>query len=155
MDFMFSKKQGRFIKDTQDALRKTGKAIVETQLQRKNDSPLSVEVSLSRFYDENHNPIGLLGAARDITERKKAEDKLTEAQAKLQEYATNLEKLVEERTKQLQDNERLAAIGQTAGMVGHDIRNPLQAIISELFLARQVMAEAPKIKMSKRGFGKH
>ncbi len=46
--------------------------------------------------------------------------------------------------KQLQDNERMAAIGQTASMVGHDIRNPLQAIVSELFLARQVMAEAPK-----------
>ena len=46
--------------------------------------------------------------------------------------------------KQSQDNERMAAIGQTAGMVGHDIRNPLQAIVSELFLARQVMAEAPK-----------
>ena len=46
--------------------------------------------------------------------------------------------------KQLQDNERMAAIGQTAGMVGHDIRNPLQAIVSELFLARQAMAEAPK-----------
>ncbi len=46
--------------------------------------------------------------------------------------------------RQLQDNERLAAIGQTAGMVGHDIRNPLQAIVSELFLARQVMTEATK-----------
>ncbi len=48
--------------------------------------------------------------------------------------------------KQMQDNERMAAIGQTAGMVGHDIRNPLQAIVGELFLARQMMAEAPKSK---------
>ncbi len=46
--------------------------------------------------------------------------------------------------RQLQDNERMAAIGQTAGMVGHDIRNPLQAIVSELFLAKQMMTEAPK-----------
>ena len=48
--------------------------------------------------------------------------------------------------KQLQDKERMAVIGQTAGMVGHDIRNPLQAIVSELFLAKQVMSEAPKSK---------
>jgi signal transduction histidine kinase len=48
-----------------------------------------------------------------------------------------LEKMVEERTKQLKDAERLAAIGATAGMVGHDIRNPLQAIISDLFLVKQ------------------
>ncbi len=54
----------------------------------------------------------------------------------LEEINKNLEKLVEERTKQLKDSERLAAIGATAGMVGHDIRNPLQSIISDIFLAR-------------------
>ena len=39
--------------------------------------------------------------------------------------------------RQLQDQERLAAIGATAGMVGHDIRNPLQAMIGELFLSKK------------------
>ena len=33
------------------------------------------------------------------------------------------------------NTERLAAIGATAGMVGHDIRNPLQTITGELYLA--------------------
>ncbi len=36
--------------------------------------------------------------------------------------------------KQLQEKERLAAIGATAGMVGHDIRNPLQAITGDVYL---------------------
>ncbi len=45
--------------------------------------------------------------------------------------------------KQLQDSERMAAIGQTAGMIGHDIRNPLQAIISELYLVKEDIAQAP------------
>lgn len=36
--------------------------------------------------------------------------------------------------KQLREKERLAVVGQTAGMVGHDIRNPLQAIIGDLYL---------------------
>lgn len=39
--------------------------------------------------------------------------------------------------KQLKDSERLAAIGATAGMVGHDIRNPLQAITGDLYLAKE------------------
>src|SRR5208283_2716898 len=30
--------------------------------------------------------------------------------------------------------ERMASIGETAGMVGHDIRNPLQAITSDVYL---------------------
>lgn len=42
-----------------------------------------------------------------------------------------------------EETERLAAIGQTAGMIGHDIRNPLQAIVSELYLARESIANYP------------
>jgi PAS domain S-box-containing protein len=45
--------------------------------------------------------------------------------------------------KLVQDNERLAAIGQTAGMVGHDIRNPLQAITSDTYLAKMDLASTP------------
>ena len=57
-------------------------------------------------------------------------------QKNLQEQADYLKKIVEDRTKQLKDSERLAAIGQTAGMVGHDLRNPLQTVIGELYLAK-------------------
>ncbi len=51
--------------------------------------------------------------------------------------------------KQLQDNERLAAIGATAGMVGHDIRNPLQAIIGELFLSKKEIEDLPDSQSKK------
>ena len=78
----------------------------------------------------------------DITERKKAEEKL-------EEYSNNLEKLVEDRTKQLKDSERLAAIGATAGMVGHDIRNPLQAITGDLYLVKTELAELPDHQQKK------
>ena len=46
--------------------------------------------------------------------------------------------------KQLHDSERLAAIGATAGMVGHDIRNPLQSIIGELFLSKKEIEDLPE-----------
>ena len=42
-------------------------------------------------------------------------------------------KMLEE---QLQDKERMATIGQTAGMVGHDLRNPLQTITGEVYMAK-------------------
>ena len=78
----------------------------------------------------------IMGIITDITEQKKTE-------AKLEEYRDNLEKLVEERTKQLKDAERLAAIGATAGMVGHDIRNPLQAITGDVYLAKTELSTIP------------
>lgn len=61
---------------------------------------------------------GIALIATDITERK------------------NLE-------KQLHEKERLAAIGSTAGMVGHDIRNPLQAMMSDVFLLKQLLTSMP------------
>ena len=37
----------------------------------------------------------------------------------------------------------MSAIGQTAGMVGHDIRNPLQAIVGDLFLLNEELKTMP------------
>ena len=46
--------------------------------------------------------------------------------------------------KKLEKSLRLAAIGETAGMVGHDIRNPLQAIVSDVYLAKSDLASFPE-----------
>jgi PAS domain S-box len=88
----------------------------------------------------------VLSSVIDITERKKAEENLSKAKADLAAYNQNLEKLVEEKTKLLRDAERLAAIGTTAGMVGHDIRNPLQAMISDIYLIKEEIASTPECK---------
>ncbi len=66
-----------------------------------------------------------------------------QATFQLEEYADQMEELANERAKQLNQAERLATIGQTAGMVGHDIRNPLQAIAGELYLAKEEVATMP------------
>ncbi len=42
--------------------------------------------------------------------------------------------------------QRLANIGETAGMVGHDIRNPLQAITSDLYLINDELKAMPQGK---------
>ena len=41
-------------------------------------------------------------------------------------------------------SERFVVIGQTAGMVGHDIRNPLQAITSDLYLIEEELKNNPE-----------
>lgn len=60
---------------------------------------------------------------------------IEDARRKLKEYAERLELMVEERTRALKEAEerrikaeRLAAIGELAASIGHDLRNPLTGI---------------------------
>src|SRR3990170_1540659 len=71
-------------------------------------------------------------------------EKLEENEKLLKAHSEDLEEMVEEKTKLLRDSERLATIGQTAGMVGHDIRNPLQAIMGEIYLAKDELTTVPE-----------
>lgn len=106
-----------------------------------------IPVHFEEFYPEPLNawyechcyptPDGLTVIFTDITKRKQMEENL-------KEYTLHLEELVKERTAKLQESERLAAIGETAGMVGHDIRNPLQTIIGEVYLAGNELDSMPE-----------
>lgn len=69
---------------------------------------------------------------------------LEENGRRLKEHSEHLEELVEERSKKLKEAERLVAIGETAGMVGHDIRNPLQSIVGELYLITEEIRALPE-----------
>lgn len=98
------------------------------------DYPLAIRHKSGRVTDVLYNASiyrnaegeveGVFAAARDVTERKILE-------------------------KKLQDSERLATIGATAGMVGHDIRNPLQAITSDVYLAKTDLASTPESEEKK------
>ncbi|MBW2661366.1 MAG: hypothetical protein JRD93_05125, partial [Deltaproteobacteria bacterium] len=66
---------------------------------------------------------------------RKSKDELAKYAVALEEARDNLEQKVEERTKELKEaqealvrNEKLAALGQLAGSVGHELRNPLGVI---------------------------
>jgi len=49
----------------------------------------------------------------------------------------------------LRENERLAGIGQTASMVGHDLRNPLQTVtLASYLLRRRFLGEGQKLESS-------
>ena len=116
-----------------------GSAVFESVHLCKDGHRVPVEVHARIITAQDKKLI--LSIVSDISERKKLEQKI-------EDYAKNLEKLVEERTKQLKDSERLAAIGATAGMVGHDIRNPLQAILSDTFLLRLDLSTLPESKIN-------
>jgi len=100
-----------------------------TILLRRDGKEIPIDDSGAPIRGKDGKINGVVLIFRDITERKELEEKV-------EKYTQNLETLVKERTEKLRDAERMAAIGITAGMVGHDIRNPLQAIVGDLFLAK-------------------
>jgi len=100
-----------------------------TILLRRDGKEIPIDDSGAPIRGKDGKVNGVVLIFRDITERKELEEKV-------EKYTQNLETLVKERTEKLRDAERMAAIGITAGMVGHDIRNPLQAIVGDLFLAK-------------------
>jgi PAS domain S-box-containing protein len=83
----------------------------EYRIKSKNGEYIFVQGIAKVLREKTGKPLKIIGSMQNIADRK------------------NLQKL-------LREKERLAAIGITAGMVGHDIRNPLQAITSDLYLAR-------------------
>ena len=61
----------------------------------------------------------------------------------------DLERRVEERTRELRDaqeklvrQERLAVLGQLAGGVGHELRNPLGVMTNAVYLLELVLPDA-------------
>jgi PAS domain S-box-containing protein len=100
----------------------------EYEFIRKDGSRIYVSIAASQITDDQGINCGTLALVADVTSRK-------EMERELEKYSKNLEEIVRQKTSQLAEaqaqiikSERLTAIGELAGMVGHDLRNPLSGI---------------------------
>ncbi len=91
--------------------------------------------------DENGHPAAMIIMLEDIAEKKHSENKL-------KDYTDRLENMIEERTmelfeaqEQLVRKERLAEIGEMAGGIGHELRNPLTSISNAAYYLKMVLAD--------------
>jgi PAS domain S-box-containing protein len=112
-----------------------------------NGNKVWIELIVTPIKDKEGNVIAALELAVNITERKIMQNKL-------EQYSKDLEQRVKKRTAQLKQtqaklvrSERLAAIGELAAMVGHDLRNPLTGIMGAAYYLKTKHAEG----MSARG----
>jgi PAS domain S-box-containing protein len=128
---------------TYNTIYQTGKPAqaFDWEVIRKDGTRRFVQVSVSLMRGPTGEPVGFRGINRDITERKAAEEAL-------KEYSERLEEMVEERTKELREaqeqlirQEKLAVLGQLAGGVGHELRNPLGAISNAVYFLNMVLEE--------------
>jgi PAS domain S-box-containing protein len=95
-------------------------------------------------YDEKGEFSGALAAIQDITERKTAERQLAR-------QAKDLEEMVEERTQDLREAqtqlikaEKMITLGELAGSVGHELRNPLAVIRNSVYLLKSASTDETK-----------
>lgn len=109
-------------------LREQGQWVGERLARRKDGSNLEVQISASMVTSDSGEPIAMMASFVDISQLKRVEASL----ARLNE---ELEQRVDQRNRELQDTqaqlirkEKLATLGQIAGTVAHEIRNPLAII---------------------------
>ena len=69
--------------------------------------------------------------------------RLVESQRIVEEYARSLEAKVQERTEQLLQAEKLAAMGQLLASMAHELNNPLSVVNGHTFLLRKAAAAGP------------
>jgi len=115
---------------------------VELEFIRKDGTTVWAEMTSNAMLDAAGKFMGIQGVSRDITERKKAREEL-------QKLNDELERKVEQRTNQLIEareelvrKEKLAILGQLAGIVGHEIRNPLAVINNAAYFLKTVLENA-------------
>lgn len=79
-------------------------------------------------------------------------DELIRAKEELEKFRSTLERRVQARTRELQaaqdeliKNERLAAMGQMASVVGHEIRNPLAVMNNSIFFIKTKLTRAEQL----------
>jgi PAS domain S-box-containing protein len=113
------------------------------EVRRGQESEIAViEVNSNPLYDAHKRVRGAVTVERDVTER-------TRLQQQVQTEAERLERMVQERTRELlalqeaaSRDRRLAAVGQLAAGVMHDVNNALNPIMAAAYLL-EMNAENP------------
>ena len=119
---------------------------IHQMIVNKNDKDMILEVTDTPMKDENGNVIAVLELGMDVTEIKKMQGELSKYSQKLEDLVGQRTELLKETQAKLVKSERLAAIGELAGMIGHDLRNPLSGIKNSAYFLKKKGKTIPEVQ---------
>ncbi len=81
-------------------------------------------------------------ARTEVAQRKRVEEEILQLNVNLEQRVSDRTRELREAQEQLVRQEKLAVLGQMAGSVGHELRNPLGIINNALYFLRLVQPDA-------------
>ncbi|MBI4562690.1 MAG: response regulator, partial [Candidatus Rokubacteria bacterium] len=126
-------------------LERVGRIFENLELRR--EGRLDVEIALTvgerriLINADKQQIIELLFAT--LEELVRANGRLEEARRSLEDYSRNLEVKVRDRTQQLLQSEKLAAMGELLAGVAHELNNPLSVVLGLASLLRETVPGGP------------
>jgi two-component system, chemotaxis family, CheB/CheR fusion protein len=117
------------VKNLEKILREVTRNLSTVKQEIAGDNGRFYELRVRPYLTSEKKIDGTVLSFVDVTERRILEREKAE-------HTTALESQVKDQAATISSSERLANIGETAGMVGHDLRNPLQTITGEVFLVK-------------------
>lgn len=110
-----------------------------------SDTPRFISSVAQLTRDQAGQPAQVVGVIADVTERYRARQAVRRLNAELEQRVADRTAELEEAQAQLMRRERLAALGQIAGGIGHELRNPLGVISNAATYLRMTSAEADEV----------
>lgn len=137
LPLMVPEDRDRMAKHLRDATAGSTENNIEFRALHRDGSTPWMAVSWQPMRDDREQPLGFRASVRDITERRQLRDQL-------RLHNEHLEQLVQERTARVAELEKhrakmqqLAALGELAAGVAHEINNPLAGIRNALLLIKR------------------
>ncbi len=146
---LFPEAEARFFRQKDEELfRSEGAVVIEEETVTDASGVVHVlattKVPLRRADGEVSHLVGII---QDITDLKVAEDGLRAANEELELRVAERTRQLHEAQAELLRKERLAVLGQLAGGVAHQLRNPLGALINAASILRRSALQATDLEV--------